>query len=530
MKKLLIFALIAAAATALLAQLAATTPAGKLRYAEQSIAKFYVDTVNEDELVETAIISMLEKLDPHSSYSDPEETRALTEGLEGNFSGIGITYNMIQDTVFVISTVQGGPSQKVGIQPGDRIIAVNGEPIAGVKLKDSEVRKHLRGEKGTHAQLTVLRGREMVEFDVVRDDIPVHTVDAAYMTDPTTGYISLTKFGAETPDEFRKAVRKLTKQGMKNLILDLTDNSGGYLNASVGILSEMLAPGSLAVYTEGTHTPRHNYTTNPLGAEPMLDGARIVVMVNQYSASASEITAGALQDWDRAVIVGRRSYGKGLVQRPIPFPDGSMMRLTIAHYYTPTGRDIQKPYVKGDDEAYGKDILDRFNGGELMHADSIHVDSTKAVATRMAGRTVYGGGGIIPDVFVPLDTMPNTPYLRSLNAKHLINQVAVNYVDAHRKELRKRYKNSDSYISGFTVSPELMAQVRALGDAEGVKFDEEQWKRSEAWIELNLKALIGRNVYDENTDIKLYNSHNDIYREALRIIHSDDYERLLKGQ
>lgn len=506
---------------------ASLEPAVKLRMAETAIAQLYVDSINEDKLVEDAIKGMLENLDPHSSYSNPEETKDLNEPLQGNFSGIGITFNMAADTLYVIQTVAGGPSEKVGILAGDRIIAVNDTSIAGQKMKNSEIMKKLRGPKGTVVDVTVLRGNETIPFRIVRDDIPIYSVDAAYMVNDNTGYIRLNKFASETPKEMRKALEDLKKQGMKDLILDLTDNGGGYLQAAVDMLGEFLDPGSLAVYTEGTNSPRSNNYAYPKSNTPLLGDGRLVVMLNQYSASASEITAGAIQDWDRGLIVGRRSFGKGLVQRPIPFPDGSMIRLTVAHYYTPTGRDIQKPYEKGDSKAYNKDIFERFEHGELMHKDSLkYIDSLK-VQTLKVHRDIYGGGGIYPDSFVPLDTMEYTKYYRNVTAKGIINRYVIRYVDEHRKEIQKKYKTDSDFVAGFEVTPSMLAEVRQMADTDDIEFNEEEFQRSEPLFKTVIKALIGRDVYENATYFKVYNQHDPIFKEAVRLIGSDDYPLLL---
>ena len=502
-------------------------PTDKLRMAEMAISQLYVDSIDEEKLVEDAITGMLEKLDPHSSYSTPEETKELTEPLQGNFSGIGITFNMTEDTLYVIQTVSGGPAEKVGLVAGDRIIAVNDTSIAGQKMKTSDIMKRLRGPKGTKVDVTVLRSRDTIPFRITRDDIPIFSVDAAYMVDPTTGYIRLNKFAAETPEEMRKALKDLKKQGMQNLILDLTDNGGGYLQASVELLGEFLKPGSLAVYTEGLNSPRYDNHAYPDKKEPLFGDGRLVVMLNQYSASASEITAGAIQDWDRGLVVGRRSFGKGLVQRPIPFPDGSMMRLTVAHYYTPTGRDIQKPYEKGDRNAYDKDIAERFDNGELMHADSLKYNDSLKVQTLVNHRDIYGGGGIYPDSFVPLDTMDYTKYYRNIMAKGILNKYVIHYVDSHRKELKKQYKTDDLYVKNFEVTPEMLNAVKEMGDADGVEFNEEEFRRSTPLFKTIIKALIGRDVYDNATYFKVYNRYDPVFKEAVRLIGSDDYPLLL---
>lgn len=499
----------------------------KLQMAKTAISQFYVDTVNEDKLVEDAIRGMLEQLDPHSSYSTPEETRELNEPLQGNFSGIGISFNLNEDTVYVIQTIGGGPSEKVGILAGDRIIAVNDTSIAGQKMKNKEIMKRLRGPKGSEVDLKVLRAQDTIIFRVTRDDIPIYSVDAAYMVDGQTGYIRLNKFASETPEEMRQAIADLKKKGMKNLILDLTDNGGGYLQAAVSLLGEFLSPGSLAVYTSGTNSPRQNNFTKPDGKKPLFEDGRLVVMMNQYSASASEITAGAIQDWDRGLIVGRRSYGKGLVQRPINFSDGSMIRLTVAHYYTPTGRDIQKPYEKGDKKSYNKDIADRFDHGELMHEDSLkYIDSLK-VNTLVNQRDIYGGGGIYPDRFVPLDTMQNSRYYRNLVAKGVVNKFVIRYIDQNRKALLKKYKKDDAFIEKFEVTQEMLDQLVKMGNDAEVEFNEEEYQRSLPLLKNIIKALIGRDLYTTATYHKITNENDPIFKEAVRLIGSDDYPLLL---
>lgn len=511
-----------------------TLPEQKLIMAQQAISQLYVDSVDDDKLVEDAIRGMLEKLDPHSDYSNAEETKELNEPLQGNFSGIGITFNMNSDTLYVIQTVGGGPSERVGILAGDRIIEVNDTAVAGVKMKNSDIMKRLRGPKGTVVDVKVLRMDggvvpDTIDFSITRADIPIYSVDAAYMVDARTGYIRINRFAAETAKEVRDALRKLQKEGMQQLILDLTDNGGGYLQASVELLGELLDPGTLAVYTEGLNSPRFDAYAHPAGSKPLFTDGRLVVMANQYSASASEITSGAIQDHDRGVIVGRRTFGKGLVQRPIPFPDGSMIRLTVAHYYTPTGRDIQKPYEKGDEEAYRRDILDRFNHGELMHADSIRRnDSTVYLTTRLQ-RPVYGGGGVTPDSFVPLDTTEYTKYYRNVMAKGLINRYAISYVDAHRKEIRKLYKSDDAFVKGFEVTDEMVGSLREMADKEGVEFDAEQYDRSIPLFKMILKALIGRDIYDNATYFKVWNRHDPIFNEAYRLINSQDYTTILSS-
>ncbi|MBD5187399.1 MAG: S41 family peptidase [Bacteroidales bacterium] len=507
------------------------SPNVKLLKAEAAVAQYYVDSVDEGKLVEDAIRGMLTELDPHSQYSTPEEAKELNEPLVGNFSGIGISYNMSSDTLYVLQTIAGGPSERVGILAGDRLIEVNDSSIAGMKMKNTEIARRLRGPKGSTVKIKGLRydnGKaDTINFVITRADIPIYSVDAAYMVDDKTGYLRVNKFAAETHKEVVEAIKKLKKSGMTSLILDLTDNGGGYLSSATDLLGELLEPGKVTVYTEGRKSPRHDFISTPSEGEALFKDGRLVVMVNQYSASASEITSGAVQDWDRGVIVGRRTYGKGLVQRPIPFPDGSMIRLTVAHYYTPTGRDIQKPYRQGRQKEYAKDILDRFNHGELMHEDSIKFIDSLRVNTLRTGRPIYGGGGITPDVFVPLDTTENTKYFRDVQAKGLFNRFAIGYVDAHRKELKKKYKSDDEFVKDFMVTDEMISHLREMAVKEGIEPNEEQEARSLPLIKMIIKGLIGRDVFDNVTYFKVANQHSSIFREAMRVINSDDYDKIL---
>lgn len=506
------------------------TPDQKLRYAEGIIENFYVDTVNTDKIVEEAIIAMLKTLDPHSSYSSPQETKELTEPLNGNFSGIGIQFNMLQDTLYVIQTTSGGPSERVGILAGDRIISANDTTISGVKMKNADVIKRLRGPKGSTVDVKVLRRGEPepIEFRITRDDIPIYSVDASYMADPTTGYIRISRFATETPEEFIKAFAGLKKKGMKNLIIDVESNGGGYLNAATQLVNGFLRNGDLIVYTD---SPRSNpYYFRAQDDGHFLDG-RIVVMVNQYSASASEILAGALQDNDRGLIVGRRTFGKGLVQRPFPFPDGSMIRLTVSRYYTPSGRCIQKPYEEGEESDYREDLKRRYEAGEYMSADSVHFADSLKCTTLRNGRTVYGGGGIMPDLFVPIDTTGYSNYYRDLVAKGVINRYCIDYVDNNRKELNKLYRNEDSFIRVFDVTPEMMQGMINLGTKEGVTYNEEQFLTSESTIRTIIKAVIARDLFETGSYYRVANALNPVYNEALRLINDEDeYNRLLSGQ
>ena len=501
----------------------------KLLNAEYAIASLYVDTVNEDKLIEEAIKGMLESLDPHSSYTDAKETKELEEPLQGEFSGVGIQFNMNKDTLYVIQTIPGGPSERVGIVAGDRIITVNDTTISGVKMKNSDIQKRLRGKKGTQVTVQVKRTgvKELITFRITRDNIPLHSIDASYMLDEQTGYMRISRFGAKTHEEMIDALKDLKKQGMTQLIMDLSDNGGGYLNAAIDMCNEFLERGQLMVYTEGQNSPRNEANANGWGDYKDL---HMVVMVNQYSASAAEIFAGAMQDWDRAVVVGRRTFGKGLVQRPFRFDDGSMMRLTVARYYTPSGRCIQKPYDRGDKKAYEKDLINRANEGEYYSLDSIQFNDTLRYTTRLNGRTIYGGGGVMPDVYVPIDTTEYTTYYRDLVAKGITNQYAISYVDKNRKAIAKKYKTVKDFDNDFVVTDEMMRDFIALGEKDSVKYDEEKYRTSESLIKDIVKGLIARDVYgDASAYSVIINHRNRDLKAAYDILNDRErYDRLLR--
>lgn len=511
-------------------QIRELSPDQKLRMAAALIQGYYVEEVNGQELTDEAIKAMLKTLDPHSSYTDREETTELTQPLEGKFSGIGVQFNAATDTVYVIQTVAGGPSEKVGIRPGDRIIQADDSIIAGRKLPNSAILKILRGEKGSKVRLKVKRGGvpELIDFVVTRDDIPIYSVDATYMANDSTGYIRVSRFAEETAKEVADAVEKLKSKGMRNLILDLQDNGGGYLGAAVDLASQFLSKGDPVVYTKGLHSAPAYFN---LDADGNLRDMRVVVMVNQYSASASEILSGALQDNDRGLIVGRRTFGKGLVQRPFPFPDGSMIRLTTARYYTPSGRSIQKHYEKGQGEEYMLDMLNRYKSGELWSADSIHQVDSLRFETLRNHRPVYGGGGIVPDVFVPVDTTFFSPYYRDLSAKGVINQFCLNYVDANRDQLIKEYPNEDVFMAKFEITPELEQRLIDAGSKEKVEFNEEQWTRSREYVLALIKGLLSRDLYEDGSALRAVNPLIPDYRAALELINDlERYNRLLKGE
>ena len=493
----------------------------KLHIAEMAIKSLYVDSVDEQKLVEDGIRGMLEKLDPHSAYSTAKQTKEMTESLQGSFEGIGVQFNMVEDTLLVIQPVTNGPSEKVGIIAGDRIITVNDTAIAGVKMSKEEIMRRLRGKKGTKVNLGIVRRgiSGKLKFVVTRDKIPVKTIDAVYMIRPTVGYIRIGSFGATTYDEFMTGVDSLKKAGMKDLIIDLQENGGGLMQAAIMIANEFLERNDLIVYTEGRRTPRQEFRAQGNGR--LLDG-KIYALVNEYSASASEIVTGALQDQDRGTVVGRRTFGKGLVQRPIDYPDGSMIRLTIAHYYTPSGRCIQKPYVKGEGKEYAEDIEKRFKHGELYSADSIHFADSLKCYTLRKHRTVYGGGGIMPDYFVPLDTTQYTKFHRQLAAKSVIINANLRYVDNHRKQLRKQYPTFESFRNGFVVPQKLVDDIVAEAEKEKVKpKDDEELQLTIPRLKLQLKALIARDLWDMSEYFAIINEGSDIVNKALEIIEKE---------
>ena len=494
------------------------SPLRKLQIAELAISNLYVDNVDEGKLVEDAIRGMLEKLDPHSSYSTPKEVKALNEPLSGSFEGIGVQFNMVEDTLLVIQPVTGGPSEKVGIVAGDRIVSVNDTAIAGVKMSKEDIMRRLRGPKGTKVMLGIVRRgiKDTLSFKVVRDKIPVKSIDAVYMIRPEVGYVRIGNFGATTHDEFCEALEKLTKQGMRNLVLDLQGNGGGYLQAAVNIANEFLQKGDLIVYTEGRRMQRAEYKAK--GNGKFLDG-KIVVLIDEYSASAAEIVTGAIQDQDRGMVVGRRSFGKGLVQRPIDLPDGSMIRLTVSHYYTPAGRCIQKPYTKGDSKDYAMDVMNRLKHGELMSADSIHFADSLKCYTLREHRPVYGGGGIMPDYFVPLDTLAYTKFHRELSAKSYIINANLKYVDANRKALRKRWASFDEFRRDFVFPKEEIDKM--IADAAKDKIvpkDNAELEKTLPKLSMQLKALVARDLWDMSEYFAIINEESEIVRKAVEII------------
>ena len=498
----------------------------KLMYTGNIISNFYVDSPDNDKITEAGVKAMLKELDPHSTYTNPKETKALLEQMQGSFSGIGIQFNIVSDTLYVIQTTKNGPSERAGIMAGDKIIAVNDTAISGVKMERTDIMSRLRGAKGTGVKVDVVRRgiSRVLEFNLVRDDISTETVDAAYMIDKENGYIRISSFGAKTHSEFVAKLDSLKALGMENLILDLEGNGGGFLNAAVEIANEFLQKSSLVVYTEGRTNPRYNY--NAFGGGRFLKG-NVVVIVDETSASAAEILAGAIQDWDRGVVVGRRSFGKGLVQRPFQLPDGSMIRLTIARYYTPTGRCIQKPY--NDSIKYEDDLMHRYNSGEMSSADSIHFPDSLKTYTLRLNRPVYGGGGIMPDYFVPVDTTKYTSYHRALASKGCIVQASLRYLDENRKELEAKYRSAEQFDNEFVVDDRYMAllQEQALKDSVELKGGEDELQKSLPELQKQLKMYIARDLWSMSDFIKIYNKNNDLFLKAYELVRERKMDKVL---
>ena len=523
----------------------------KLIYAQGAIVQLYVDTVNIKKLTEDAIRGMLTELDPHSTYTPAKDVQALNEPLAGSFDGIGVQFNMNEDTLVVIQTISGGPSEKVGIMAGDMIVSVNDTAIAGVKMSREEIMKRLRGPKGTTVNLGVIRPgvNGVQKFKVTRDKIPVYTVDAFYMIDEKTGYVRISNFGSTTINEFVTATNYLTSCGMKNLVLDLQGNPGGYLQAAVNLSDQFLNNNEMIVYTEGRTTGRQEYRAG----KDKIDLNKIVVLVDGYTASAAEIVSGALQDHDRGIIVGRRTFAKGLVQRSIPLPDGAEMRLTIAHYYSPVGRCFQKPYEKGDRRKYDMDMLERLNSGELMSADSIHFPDSLKYTTK-GGRTVYGGGGIMPDVYVPLDTTYYTRLHRELAAKGCINSSILKWLNTNQKRLSKDYNvntfrkererllkdkttNNERFREGFVrfkdefdVPQEMLDILFAKAKDENIEYTDSMLQATLPFLRTQLKALVARDLFSSSEYYEIMNPISEIYKQGVEAIKDEELFKDIKTE
>jgi carboxyl-terminal processing protease len=494
------------------------------------VESYYVDTINVDALTEKAIVEVLRSLDPHSVYISKEEVEKMNEPLQGNFEGVGISFNVYRDTLMVVTTIPGGPSEKVGLRPGDRIVKVDTINIAGIGLKNAQVYDYLRGKKGTRVDLKVKRKGEpnLLDFTIIRDKIPINSLDASYMLNENTGYIKLNKFSATTGTEFLDAVKMLKASSKLNgLVLDLRGNGGGFLNAAIELADQFLPAYKLIVYTQGIHADKKEYTSTATGE---LEQAKLVVLIDENSASASEIVAGAIQDWDRGVLIGRRSFGKGLVQQPFPLTDGSMIRLTTAHYYTPSGRCIQKPYTDGVDE-YQKDYIKRMQSGELFSKDSVVENKSEKFATKVSNRIVYGGGGIMPDVFIPLDTSKYYAYYNTLSRKNLVNTGVLDIMDSKRDELKKDYPDFKTFSEKFEVSDEMIDKIIAAGEKEGIKRDEKSISFARPIMKKQMKALIARDLFSMSHYFQIMNDDDEAIKKAIETLaKKGSYDKILSGK
>lgn len=476
----------------------------------------YVDSVDISSIAEQMIITTLRNLDPHSVYIPAKDVQEEREPLQGNFEGVGIQFKVLNDTIIVISPTPGGPSEKVGVQAGDRIVTIAGEKVSGIGISTTGVQNRLRGPKGTTVVVSVFRRgvSELLEFTITRDKIPVNSLDAAYMISDDVGYIKLSRFSEQTAMEFEEAVERLRLERMENLVIDLRGNSGGYMVPAIQIADDLLPMEELIVYIEGLHTSRQEYRSTPSGS---LTRARVAVLIDEGSASASEILAGAVQDWDRGVVIGRRSFGKGLVQNGFPLPDGSEIRLTIARYFTPSGRSIQTPYNEGFDRYFQKYYTRYFNG-ELIHPDSLNLPDSLRAYTIPNRRVVYGGGGIIPDVFIPIDTTYYSDYYRDLIRTSTLTNFMVAWTDQNRKALSRRYKSFEPFMNEFTFDDATIETLKAAGEKNRVKFDQAQYDISAPELKRVMKGLVARDLWDMNEYYKVVNEDDYAIRRALSIL------------
>lgn len=486
----------------------------------------YVDTVNSSELVEKAIVHMLEELDPHSVYLSKEEVAAANEPLQGSFDGIGVQFQILHDTIQVIEPIQGGPSEKLGIRSGDKIVKIDGETVAGIGIKNSDVMKKLKGPKGTKVTVGIERSREseLLYYTITRDKIPIYSADASYMAAPGIGYVKISRFAQTTAEEMRKAIIELRAEGMKDLVIDLQGNGGGLLDIAVEMCDEFISGDRLLVYTEGRSFPRDERRANP-EKKGIFEKGRLIVLIDESSASASEILSGAVQDWDRGLIIGRRSFGKGLVQRPVRLPDGSMVRLTVQKYFTPSGRCIQKSYEDGLAE-YEKDKEKRFKQGELFSLDSLNLPDSLKYFTNLKKRTVYGGGGILPDIFVPLDTSENSNYFSEMLRTGVNNDWVMEYTNTNRNSLLEKYPTIKDFTAKYQLPSNAMSDMIARLTEKKVVYNEQEFKTSEHAIQLRTKALIARNLYDGEAFYVLINDLNPALKKAIQVLQDGSFEKM----
>jgi carboxyl-terminal processing protease len=485
------------------------------------ISSYYVDSVDSKQIVDDAIINMLKELDPHSTYIPADEVKAMNEPLEGNFEGIGIQFNVLKDTIYVISPISGGPSEKVGLRAGDRIVKINDEVVAGIEISTKGVRDRLLGEKGTKVNVGIKRKgvKDLLYFSITRDKIPIYSVDAAYLVNNDIAYIRINRFALTTVDEFNEKLSILKQEGAKSIIIDLRGNGGGYLDKAIDLADEFLEKGQSIVFTKGLQMPK---TQNFATGEGACKDGKLIVLIDEGSASASEIVSGAIQDWDRGIIIGRRSFGKGLVQKPMFLPDGSMIRLTIARYYTPTGRLIQKPYDEGSEE-YAKELLTRYEHGEFLNQDSIDFPDSLRYFTLKNKRVVYGGGGIMPDIFVPLDTTSVTNYYGNIIRQGVLNSFVLDYIDNNRKKLHSTYSDFDRFNSSFVVSEKMFDELIKYAEKNKVTASEEEIEKSKKDLELLVKALVARDLWDMSEYFQIVNIRDKGFNKAIEIIKDWDF-------
>ena len=490
----------------------------------QIINYFYVEDVDQPKLAEEAIVAVLKELDPHSVYIPKEEVERTNEPLVGNFDGIGVQFQIFKDTILVISPVAGGPSEKLGIMAGDKIIKINNEDAFGTKINNQYVFDRLRGPKGTTVDVSIFRKgyKGLIEYTITRDKIPLNSIDASYMISNDIGYIKLSRFARTSADEFRDAAIELKKQGMKNLIFDLRGNTGGYLDIASELADEFLPVGKLMVYTKGLRSPKQDFIATAGGT---FEKGKLVVLIDEGSASASEIVSGAVQDWDRGLIMGRRSFGKGLVQRPYMLPDSSMVRITTARYYTPSGRCIQKPYEDGKEE-YAEDIYKRYKHGEMIHADSIKFPDSLRYYTQNQ-RVVYGGGGIMPDYFIPFDTTFASKYYTDVFRKGLLNEFTLQYIETHRKDFLVAYPDIKAFKSGFVDDQKLLDEFIAFAENKEIPRNDKDLAASGTQIKVILKAMIARNLFNLNAYFQVVSATDDDLTKAIEVINDDSLFRKL---
>ena len=484
----------------------------------------YVDTVDSEKLTEDAIKAVLKGLDPHSVYISKKDLKRMNEPLEGNFEGVGVQFNILHDTITVVSPIAGGPSEKLGIRAGDKIIKIEDKIVAGVGFTNKDVADHLRGKKGTKVNVSIQRNgvSDLLDFEITRDKIPIYSMDAAYMATSTTGYIKLNRFAAQSMDEVGGAMDSLQTKGMQNLILDLRGNGGGYLRTAIELADNFLDADKLIVYTQGKAFPREEYNSSKKG--DFIKG-KLVILIDEGSASASEIVSGAVQDWDRALIIGRKSFGKGLVQKPFQLTDGSAIRLTISRYYTPSGRSIQRDYSEGKEDYYNE-INKRYEHGELMNSDSIEFPDSLKFETLKLKRTVYGGGGIMPDIFIPLDTTETSNYFSQLVRKGILYTYNLDYLDEHRDELKTQYPTFDEFNEKFTLSDEMLEEIIAIAAEKGIERNDEEIAHSKRIIQMNFKALMATNLWTSTEFYRVINSSDNAFNKALEVMEDKTFKKL----